>query len=134
MRTPTNQDSFSLLKVSGIARFHYIERITNTYNQKRCANDGEHTENKKTVSRVQTIILTSSCQLLFGIPLITLIISKKRHCQLTSLLVWCGSLATLQNLSSHYVVGHQIVEPCTCKEYIYLQFIATSYHYPSITP
>ena len=56
---------------------------------------------------------------------------------MTYLLIWCSShlqgnsfqvlltklrtstcTFSFQNLSSHYVVGHQVVQPCTCKEYI----------------
>ena len=42
----------------------------------------------------------------------------KKYWQLTSLLEWCASLAQFQNLSSHYVVGHQVIESCTSKEYL----------------
>ena len=42
--------------------------------EESCANDGEVSENKKKVSVVLTITLTSSCHLLHGLPFSNLII------------------------------------------------------------
>ena len=47
----------------------YVENITDAYSH-NFVDDIEHTENNKQVSKVQTLTLTDSCQLLHGLPLV----------------------------------------------------------------
>ena len=59
---------------------------------------------------------TSSCQVLHGLPFSAPIISAKGTA-VDHILSGCTSLSLFQNLLYHYVVGHQVVEPCTWNIY-----------------
>ena len=65
-------------------------------------------------TRVQTITLTSSCQLLHGLPFFpfstrTITAKKKALPDDLTLSVGAFFLSPFQNLSPHYVVGHQML-------------------------
>ena len=69
-----------------------------------CANDVEHSENNiiKSTNHHQTC----SCQSLHGVSFRTPILYGTASLATSG---WCGSLSPFQNLSSHYVVGLQVL-------------------------
>ena len=91
----------------------------------------------KTINRVKSANyhLTSSCQILQNMTFSTQRIQKALPVNLTlsvacfpssraaaskntSKLLIATHIFPFQNLSSHYALGHQVVQPCTGKEYI----------------